>query len=69
MQAKHNSDYRQIFEAAKAAGWRIEQTAKNHFLVFPPDKTKRPIGLSGTPSDWRSIHNERSRLRRAGLAV
>lgn len=58
-----------IIKTAETAGWTVTRTKGNHVRFLPTDKTQSPIISSGTPSDWRSLKNLTSQLRRAGLAL
>ena len=60
-------EFRDLLEELRAQGWRIERTSKGHWQFFPPDRTKTPVVFSGTPSDWRSLHNCMSKLERSGF--
>ena len=46
-------------------GWRVEEATRG-YVVYPPDKTKRPIAIHKTPSDHRWRANTIADLRRAG---
>lgn len=46
-------------------GFRIEHR-RRHYVVFPPERDRPPVTISGTPSDCRSEDNLRADLRRAG---
>jgi hypothetical protein len=59
-------DIEQIIKAAKAQGWRVDYTTKNHPRFWPPDGSA-PETFSGTPSDQRSIRNHLAALRRHGF--
>lgn len=61
------SDWNQLMSAISAAGW-TQRPCKHGIYVYPSDKSMRPITIPGTPSDWRSVHNARAVLRRAGLS-
>jgi len=56
-----------LIRDARAQGFRVEQTAKGHWMFFPPDKTQPPVIFSGTPSDWRSWRNSLAQLKLAGF--
>ena len=45
-------------------GYRIEKTGKGHYKVFAPN---RVVIMPSSPSDWRSVKNTVSDLRRAGV--
>lgn len=59
---------RPLYDAAKAAGWRIELTGGDHVRWYPPDGG-RPVVSALTPSDHRAAKNTRAYLRRSGLDV
>ncbi len=69
MKATSDSAFRDIVEAAKQQGWRIEQTGKGHWKFVPPNRKVRMFFTGGTPSDNRWIKKVRSDLRRLGLQV
>ena len=48
-------------------GWRIEARKGGHDLAFPPDPSKPPVTLSGTPSGSRWLPNLIAELRRSGF--
>lgn len=54
-------------EQAFEQGWLVRFARNGHLRFMPPGS--RPICTSFSPSDFRTIRNERSRLRRAGLKV
>jgi hypothetical protein len=60
-------DLRDLEQAARAQGWKVDRTAKGHPRFTPPDPTMEIVIGSGTPSDVRSLRNLLARLRRAGL--
>lgn len=62
-------DIKDIVKAAGKQGWTIERTKGNHIKLTPPDPTMSQVILPGTPSDWRSLKNVTSQLRRAGLKI
>ncbi|MEU7198293.1 hypothetical protein AB0B04_33050 [Streptomyces xinghaiensis] len=53
---------------AKAAGWRVD-IRQGKALFFPADKTKGPVTVHFTESDWRAHRNFIAHLRRAGLNI
>lgn len=59
---------RKIRQAVEAQGGRWEVREKTgHIAVWPADRTKKPVFMSGTPSDWRAVKNFVAQLRRAGF--
>jgi len=64
-----NDSLKDFIRLATAQGWRVEQTAKQHWTFYPLDKSFSPITTSGTPSDFRAWKNCKSRLKRAGLQM
>jgi hypothetical protein len=73
---KIHRDYKALVEAAEAAGWTLDETAKKHPRLSPPagktghdGRLLAPVILPSTPSDKRAFLNARSALRRAGVDV
>ena len=64
----HDSEVQKLTEQVLAQGWTIRQGGK-HWVLYPADRTQRPITVPGTPGDHRSAKNFRSMLRRAGGIV
>lgn len=62
-------DLKDIVQAAKKAGWSVEQTKGNHLAFTPTDKAYPRVIGAGTPSDWRSLKNLVAQLRRSGLKL
>ena len=60
-------DLRDIVKAAREQGFRVDRTSKGHWVFYHPDPKVAPIYFSGTPGDWRAIHNLLGKLRRAGF--
>jgi hypothetical protein len=60
-------DLRDVEKAAKQQGWRVDRTTKGHVKFTPSDPTVPPEVFSGTPSDWRAIHNLLAALKRKGF--
>lgn len=63
-----NKDVQDLINAAKRAGANVIHEASGHFAVTIPGSGKRVL-ISSTPSNPRTVLNDRSRLRRAGLAI
>jgi hypothetical protein len=59
--------YRAAHQAAIAAGWEITHTGSGHLRWKPPRGA--PIFTPSTPSSYRGIKHDLSRLRRAGLKI
>jgi len=72
---KFSGEWKELADAAKAAGWQIIPTNSGHVKWEPPQRSLTTVGhggsifTAGTPSDWRAIKNTRAKLRRAGLDV
>lgn len=64
----NNKDVQDLINAAQRAGASVKHEASGHFAVTIPGSGKR-ILISSTPSNPRSVLNDRARLRRAGLAI
>jgi hypothetical protein len=60
-------DIKQIRWALIEQGWRIESRKGGHDMAFPPDPTKRPVVLPGTPGGGRWRENPLAQLRRSGF--
>lgn len=59
---------RELVAACRKAGCRVNDSAgSGHIIVYTPDGGI--VTLPFTPSGGRTIHNYRSRLRRAGIKV
>lgn len=69
MNAYCNSDYRNIFKSLKSQGWEIIQGRNNHYKCIPPDKTKRVVTISHTPSDRRGFLNLIRDLKHSGAKI
>lgn len=63
-----NKDLKQLMKKAQSQGWRIEPRNGGHIAWFPPDGGEFVI-TGSTPGNTRSFNNDRSLLRRAGLAT
>jgi hypothetical protein len=59
---------RSIFIAVDTAGWRW-RVGGDHIVVYPPDKTLRPMILSGTAYDGAAMDSVLVRFRKAGLDI
>lgn len=54
---------------AEDAGWVVEKTSGGHWKFVPADRSKDIVIVAATTSDYRSIANAESRLRRSGLDI
>lgn len=45
-------------------GWRVEYTGSNHLRLTHPD-ARKPVFVSGSPSDWRAMRKVRRDMRMA----
>jgi hypothetical protein len=57
--------YRALARTALRLGWTISRHGSGHLRWLSPSGAV--ITTAGSPSDRRSIRNDRARLRRAGL--
>jgi hypothetical protein len=64
---KMAKDIKDIVEAARNQGFRVERTKKGHWVFYSPDTSRKPVFHSGTPGDRRAIDNLLAELRRAGF--
>jgi len=60
-------DIDDLAKAAREQGWVLGKTSKGHHRWVPPDRTKKIVIGSGTPSDYRSNKNFLGQLRRSGF--
>ena len=60
-------DVEELLRAAEAADWRVVNTSR-HFQCFSPDGVTI-VSVPQTPSNYRSLKNCASLLRRAGVPV
>lgn len=60
-------DITAIRKALVNQGWRIDPRKGGHDMAFPPDPTKRPVPLPGTPGEGRAIKNLIAKLRQSGF--
>ena len=56
-----------LLQAAWFQGAWIERGGNQHFKVYPPGKDSRMVPIPATPSDYRTVQNKRSQLRRNGI--
>lgn len=60
-------DLRDIIDAAKEQGFRVNQLKSGHWAFYAPDRSKHPVFFSGTPGDVRAIRNLLGKLRNVGF--
>lgn len=61
--AHYDKDAVRLLDSVKRAGWRVERTPANHFKIYPPGGSGRPITTS-----CACRHSLLRDLRRAGFA-
>lgn len=59
-----HTDPKDILDALRAQGWRVERTPQGHWKCFPPDRTQRPVIVSRNPAAIKKIVAE---LKRSGF--
>lgn len=62
-------DLRGLRKIAKTHGWSVEQTRRRGHWLFRNPQGRVVATAADTASDYRSIQNTASALRRAGLPV
>lgn len=62
-----NKDLKNIHKALQEQGWRLDLRGSGHTMAFPPDLTKQPVLLPGTPGGGRWLPNLIAQLRRSGF--
>ncbi len=62
-----SSDLDRVLEELLRQGWRVERGGSGHWKCWPPDKTKRMVVVSSTPSDQGAIRKIIHDLRRSGF--
>lgn len=60
---------REIAEELRRQGWEVSVSKGSHWRFCPPDKSRPPVFMPRTPSDYRGFLNGVSRLRAAGADV
>jgi hypothetical protein len=60
-----NDQLRSLIREAVEAGFTVSRTSRGHPKFVAPNGSV--VFGSGTPGDWRAIHNMRAKLRRVGL--
>lgn len=61
-----NKELKKLIKAIQAAGFQTTTAKSGHIKVYDKDGTLLAV-FSGTPSDWRSIHNSLRPLKRLGF--
>ncbi len=61
------SDLDRILAELLRQGWRVERGGGGHWKCWPPDKAKRMVVVSSTPSDQGAIRKIIHDLRRSGF--
>lgn len=61
------SDLKEVLRELPRQGWRVERLRGGHYMAFPPDRSKVPVTIGGTPSDHRAPANTMSYLRKSGF--
>lgn len=60
---------REIAEGLRRQGWRVSISNGGHWKFCPPDRSKPPLFMPQTPSDYRGFLNGLSQLKAAGADV
>jgi hypothetical protein len=60
-------DFKAIRKTAEQQGWQVDKMKSGHWKLVPPDETKPIVYMPGTASDWRSVHNCLSDMKKSGL--
>jgi hypothetical protein len=61
-----DKDIEHLVRALGRAGWPVDQTGKNYYLVYRPDGTFL-LRIPSTPSSPRTIRRIRGKLRQHGF--
>lgn len=64
-----NKEVSDLIQKARAQGWTVIGSSGGHWIFRSPDKSQAQVVVPGTPSDYRSMKNSKSALRRAGLVL
>lgn len=64
-----NKEVGDLIQKARAQGWTVIGSSGGHWIFRSPDKSQAQVIVPGTPSDYRSMKNAKSALRRAGLTM
>lgn len=60
---------REIADGLRRQGWRVSISNGGHWKFCPPDRSKPPLFMPQTPSDYRGFLNGLSQLKAAGADV
>jgi hypothetical protein len=63
--ANVKKDLKRLIREAEKQGWRVKPTTKGWMLYSPDGEWMET--LHRTPSDWRSLQNTISRMRKHGF--
>lgn len=69
MANNYKTDIKKLVKDLERAGWRIEIGRSSHYKCWPPDKTKRMVVISLTPSDRRALQAIKHDLRHSGANI
>ncbi len=67
--ASRKTSMREIAEELRRQGWRVSLSRGGHWRFCPPDRSRSPLFMPQTPSDYRGFLNGVSQLRAAGADV
>lgn len=59
-------DIQRVIDAALEQGWRAVPAMTSHTRLLSPDG-RTQVTAPATPSDWRSVQNTISQMRRGGF--
>jgi hypothetical protein len=62
----HASHVKDLTRRARQQGWEVTTDGKNHPRLTPPGGGKG-VSIASTSSNWNTLLNDRTRLRKAGL--
>jgi hypothetical protein len=69
MRIEHMDEFRVLRRKALDSWWRVEKTAKGHWMFIPP-MPGEPVLMSGSPGDGESVFRHyRPKLKKAGLLI
>lgn len=67
--ASRKKGMREIAEELERQGWRVSISPGGHWRFCSPDRSKPPLFMPQTPSDYRGYLNGLAQLRAAGVDV
>lgn len=62
--ADYKNDVKRILKELERQGFRIRDG--KHWVIYPPDRTKRVMAFPKSPSDWRGMKNLLRDLKSVG---